>query len=67
MGVGVKHGSLSGSTVKVSSELWSFLFEILIKRLPIDFFTVYYAILAEKQTRLKLDWMYGILVHFEPL
>ena len=33
----------------------------------IDFFTVYDAILAGGQTRLKLQLMYGILAHLEPL
>ena len=33
----------------------------------IDFFTVYDAILAGRQTRLKLQLMYGILAHLEPL
>ena len=33
----------------------------------IDLFTVYDAILAGGQTRLKLQWMYGILAHLEPL
>ena len=33
----------------------------------IALFTVYDAILAGGQTRLKLQWMYGILAHLEPL
>ena len=33
----------------------------------IDLFTVYDAILAGGQRRLKLQWMYGILAHLEPL
>ena len=33
----------------------------------IDLFMVYDAILAGGQTRLKLQWMYGILAHLEPL
>jgi len=33
----------------------------------IDLFTVYDAILAGGQTPLKLQWMYGILAHSEPL
>ena len=33
----------------------------------IDLFTVYDAILAGGQTRVKLQWMYGISAHLEPL
>ena len=33
----------------------------------IHLFTVYDATLAGGQTQLKLQWMYGILAHLEPL
>ena len=50
-----------------ASKAYSYQFSIKAVGVPIDIFTVYDAILAGGQTRLKLQWMYGILAHLEPL
>ena len=50
-----------------ASKAYSYQFSIKVVVVPIDIFTVYDAILAGGQTRLKLKWMYGILAHLEPL
>ena len=50
-----------------ASKAYSCQFSIKVVVVAIDIFTVYDAILAGGQTRLKLQGMYGILAHLEPL
>ena len=50
-----------------ASKAYSYQFSIKAVGVSIDIFTVYDAILAGGQTRLKLQWMYGILAHLEPI